>query len=217
MSLNKFSTPFCLSFLLLGPIQILICLMCFQGSFKLFQVFLLLLLLFLVCVFLSAILVSTVLSSKSLMCSVSPSLLFIPSSVFQFSSVFIFSSHWFFFTFSRSLLKFLLCLFILFSNSVRILITNALNSLVSKSFICFISLFFQGFSLALSIKKKFLFSLSFFWACTFFYLFIITCIYHLSIAQFHCLKNPLNSIIHSPALPILIVFFFFGLSLTLWN
>ena len=137
--------------------------MCFQGSLKLFPFFS-------VCLFLSAILVSIILSSESLMCSsLSPSLLFIPSSVFQFSSASIFSSHWFFFTFSRSLLKFLLCLFILFPNSVRILIANALNYLVSKSFICFISLFFQGFSLELSIEKKILFSLFFFfWACTVF-------------------------------------------------
>ena len=39
MSSNKFSTPFCLSFLLLGPIEILMCLMCFQGSLKLFPFF----------------------------------------------------------------------------------------------------------------------------------------------------------------------------------
>ena len=129
-----------------------------------------------------------------------------------------FSSHWFFFTFSRSLLKFLLCLFILFSNSVRILITNALNSLVSKSFICFISLFFQGFSLALSIKKNSCFLSLFFEHVPFFNLFIITCIYHLSIAQssfiaWKILWTP--SFIPLPSL--FSFFFFFCLSLTLWN
>ena len=85
--------------------------------------------------------------------SVSLSLLFIPCSVLFISFIVFFSSDWFFFIFSNSLLKFSLCSSILFPNSISILITNALKSLTGKLFIS-VLLFFQGFSLALSIEAS---------------------------------------------------------------
>ena len=66
-----------------------------------------------------------ILSCRPLKSSVSPSVLFIPYSVF-FVSVIVFCSS--FFVFSNSLLKFLLCSFVLFSRSLSILTANSLNS-----------------------------------------------------------------------------------------
>ena len=88
--------------------------------------------------------------------SVSPSLLLVPSSAIFISVIVFLSFDWFFSIFSSSLLKFSLCSYILFPNSVSVLITNALNFLSGKLFI-FISLciFFQVFFLALSIETNF--------------------------------------------------------------
>ena len=55
---------------------------------------------------------------------------------------------------SSSFLKLSLCQSIIFPNSINIFITNALKSLSDKLFIS-VSLFFQGFSLALSIESSF--------------------------------------------------------------
>ena len=91
--------------------------------------------------------ISIILSYRLLMHSpVSTTLLLIPSSMFSFKLL---QFDWFFFIFSSSLLKFLLCLSILSQNSVSILITNSLNSLSGKSFICSISWFFFSFLLLL--------------------------------------------------------------------
>ena len=79
--------------------------------------------------------------------SVSTSLLSTPC-VYFISVIVSFSSYWFFFIFSCFLLKFSLCSSQFFPSSVSILITNALNSLSGKLFICFIGCFFffpQGF------------------------------------------------------------------------
>ena len=57
-----------------------------------------------------------------------------------------------FFIFSTSLLKFSLCSPVLFPNSVNIFIINAFTFLSGKIFIS-VSLYFQGFSLALSIES----------------------------------------------------------------
>ena len=70
-------------------------------------------------------LICIILSCRSLKSSVSPSVQFIPYSVF-FASVIVFCSS--FFVFSNSLLKFLLCSFVLFPSSVSILPANSLNS-----------------------------------------------------------------------------------------
>ena len=63
------------------------------------------------------------------------SLLFIPSNVLFICVIVFFRSDWFLFIFPSSLLKFSLCSSILFPNSLRSLITNALSSLSSKLFI----------------------------------------------------------------------------------
>ena len=74
------------------------------------------------------------------MCSsVSLSLLFIPSNVFFISGIEYFISDWVFVMFPSSLLKFSLCSFILFSNSVNVFIANALNSVSDKLFVCLFS------------------------------------------------------------------------------
>lgn len=86
--------------------------------------------------------VCIILSSRSLRhSSVTLSLLFIPSSVFFYSSIESFISEWVCFVFSSSLLKFSLCTFILFPNSVSIIFSSALNSLSGNLFIS-VSLFF---------------------------------------------------------------------------
>ena len=80
------------------------------------------------------------------------SLLLIHSSMFSISIIAFFSFDWFFFVFSTSLLKFLLCSFFLFPNSV-ITLMLWLICLVNCLFL-FHYLFFLGFSLPLSTQTS---------------------------------------------------------------
>lgn len=77
--------------------------------------------------------------------SISPSLLFLLSSVFFISVIVFFIFDWLFYVFSSSLLKFPLGSSSLFSSSISIFITNALNSLSGKLFIPVSSGAFSGF------------------------------------------------------------------------
>ena len=92
--------------------------------------------------------ITIILSSRLLICSVSSNLL-LPSTVFFISVTIFFNWFWFYLIFSNSLLKFLLCS-ILFWHSVSILMSITLNSLSGKLHI-FISLISpQGLYLLLS-------------------------------------------------------------------
>ena len=108
---------------------ILVCLMLSQRSLTLFQFFQFV---FLFTVFMGDFHHSTFHITYAFSIS---SLLFIPSCVLFIWVIVFFSSDWFLFIFPSSLLKFSLCSSILFPNSLRSLITNALSSLSSKLFI----------------------------------------------------------------------------------
>ena len=82
----------------------------------------------------------------------SPSLLFLLSSVFFISVIVFFIFDWLFYEISSSLLKFPLGSSTLFSSSISIFITNALNSWSGKLFIPVSSGAFSGFSLIILFK-----------------------------------------------------------------
>ena len=77
------------------------------------------------------------------------SLLFIPSTVFfVLFTIFLCSDSFFFYVFFSSLLKFSLCLPLLFPNSISILVSNALNSFSGKLSISFLLVPEISFSLS---------------------------------------------------------------------
>ena len=90
---------------------------------------------------------------RSLMLSyVSFDLLLIPCSMFFVPVIVFFSFDWFFFIYNFWFLIKILTLPIVFLSSVSIFITNTLNSLYCKLFICFISCFSSIFSFCLMLS-----------------------------------------------------------------